>query len=145
MFAQQEQQFARAWELRRIAESAPPGVERGGKLSDARVERAWCRHRRPPTISSNVAKPLRNRLGRRLDSRAILLPRARNLLQDVDETRPSPLRRRWKVGAAVKRLQRRREPDAHGPAAGTGRRLYEGHIDAVHIGPLLAIDLDRDE
>src|SRR5699024_4360233 len=47
--------------------------------------------------------------------------------------------------AAVKRLERRCEPDAHRPAPRAGRGLNECHVDAVDVRPLLAIDLDRDE
>ena len=75
---------------------------------------------------------------RRCQTRAISL-------QDVDEPGPAPLRRRREVGAAVERLQVRRQPDAHRPAAGSGRRLHERHVDAIDVGPLLAIDFDRDE
>ncbi len=52
---------------------------------------------------------------------------------------------RRKVRAAVERLQVGRQPDAHRPAARSGRRLHERHVDAIDVGPLLAIDLDRDE
>ena len=55
------------------------------------------------------------------------------------------LRRRREVGAAVERLQRRRQPHAHRPAAGPGRHLDEGHVDAIDVRPLFAIDLDRHE
>ena len=50
-----------------------------------------------------------------------------------------------KYGAAVERLQLRRQPDAHRPPAGSGRGLHERHVDAVDVRALLAIDLDRHE
>ena len=86
------------------------------------------------------------RLGRlaRPSSRSARQTRAISL-QDVDEAGPAPPRRRRKVGAAVERLQLRRQPHAHRPAARSGRRLHERHVDAIDVGPLLAIDLDRHE
>ena len=72
-------------------------------------------------------------------------PDAADLLEDVDESGPSPPRGRRKVGAAVEGLQIRRQPDAHRPAARSGGRLHEGHVDAIDVGALLAVDLDGDE
>ena len=65
--------------------------------------------------------------------------------QHVQERRPAPGCGRREVGAAVERLERRRQPHAHRPAAAAGGGLHEGHVDAVDVGPLLAIDLDADE
>ena len=50
-----------------------------------------------------------------------------------------------KIGAAVERLEVRRQPDAHGPAAAVRQRLDISHVDAVDVGPLLAVNLDRHE
>ena len=49
------------------------------------------------------------------------------------------------VGPAVERLAVGRQEDAHRPAALAGHRLDRGHVDLVEVGPLLAVDLDRDE
>src|SRR5207253_1281628 len=76
---------------------------------------------------------------------ALLAPHARDLLQDLDKPWTPPLRARRKVGAAIERLEIRRQPDTHGPPAGAGGRLHERHVDAIDVGTLLAIDLDRDE
>ena len=46
------------------------------------------------------------------------------------------------ISAAHERLQIGREPDRHGPAAAAGGRLHVGHVDAVDIGPLFAVDFD---
>ena len=89
---------------------------------------------------------LRGHRFRRLgDLVALGVPDARNFLQDVDETRPAPPRRRREIRAAVERLQLGREPHAHRPTAGAGGRLHEGHVDAIDVRPLFAIDLDRHE
>ena len=78
-------------------------------------------------------------------ARAIVLPDARELAEQVEEPRPAPSRRRRKIGAAEKRLELRRQEDRHRPSAGSGRRLHERHVDAVDVRPLLAVDLDRHE
>ena len=80
-----------------------------------------------------------------LDARAIVLPHARELGQQIGEPRPAPARRRREVGAAEERLQLRRQEHRHRPAARSRRRLHERHVDAIDVGPLLAIDLDRHE
>ena len=52
-------------------------------------------------------------------------PGARQLVEDVGKSGPAPSRRRRKVRAAKERLEVGREPHAHRPAAGAGRRLHE--------------------
>ena len=52
---------------------------------------------------------------------------------------------RGKVGAAEEGLGLGREEDAHGPAAVLGEHLHGLHVDGVHVGPLLAVDLDGHE
>ncbi len=49
---------------------------------------------------------------------------------------------RRKIGAAEERLQVRREPHGHGPAAAAGGGLHERHVDAVDIGALFAVHFD---
>ena len=49
-----------------------------------------------------------------------------------------------KVGAAVERLALGCQPDGHRPAAAAAHRLHRGHVEAVDVGTLLAVDLDRD-
>ena len=87
----------------------------------------------------------RQRIGRplRLCRRSLL--QTRPISARMSTNRAAPARLRRKVGAAVKRLEVRRQPDAHRPAARPGRRLHERHVDAIDVGPLLAIDLDRHE
>ena len=52
---------------------------------------------------------------------------------------------RREVGAAVERLQVRRQEHRHRPAALAGQQLHGGHVDLIEVGPFLAIDLDADE
>src|SRR5207245_11073794 len=47
--------------------------------------------------------------------------------------------------AAVVRVPLRREPHAHRSAARSSGRLDEGHVDAIDVGSLLAIELNGDE
>ena len=60
------------------------------------------------------------------------------------KTRPVNCVRR-KIRPAEERFQVRRQPHAHRPAATARGRLHEGHVDVVHVGPLLAIHFDGDE
>ena len=98
----------------------------------------------PPGLPVRCAAARRWR-GRPFELVALLAPGAGQLRQDLHEPRPSPPARRRKVGAAVERLQRRRQPHAHRPPAGPGGGLDEQHVDAVHVGPLFAVHLDRHE
>ena len=147
MLAQQEEQLARSRKLRARRRS------RRGAASKAAAELPWSAATStsgpgtawPPRLRTEALQPLDDATSRPLDLVAFLAPDARDLLEDVDEPRPSPARRRREVGAAVERLQRRREPHAHRPPAGSGRRLHERHVDAIDVRPLFAIDLDRDE
>ena len=52
---------------------------------------------------------------------------------------------RREVGAAVERPALGREEHRHRPAAAAGQRLDRAHVDLVEVGPLFAVDLDRDE
>ena len=84
-------------------------------------------------------------VGDSIHVRSLALPDARDLLEHLGETGTTPARARRIVGAAVKRLERRRQPDAHRPAAGAGRRLHERHVDAIDVRPFFPVDLDRHE
>ena len=93
-----------------------------------------------------AAQPLDD-LCRRLHdlARARRARRARSRASTSTKPGPAPLRRGREVGAAVERLQLGRQPHAHRPAAGSGGRLHERHVDAIDVGPLFAIDFDRHE
>ena len=91
------------------------------------------------------AQPFEHRFGRLLQLAAGGRPARRHLPQHVGKPGPPPPRLGRKVGAAEERLQVRRQPDAHRPAAGSGRRLHERHVDPVDVGTLLPVDLDRHE
>ena len=62
----------------------------------------------------------------------------------LERRQPVPRLRR-EVGAAEERLARRRQEHRHRPAAVPGQRDDGVHVDRVEVGPLLAVDLDRDE
>ena len=49
------------------------------------------------------------------------------------------------IGAAEERFELRRKKNAHRPTSRASRTLNKSHIDAVHVGPLLPIDLNTDE
>jgi hypothetical protein len=50
-----------------------------------------------------------------------------------------------KYGAAVERREVRSEEHVQRPAAAETQRLHRGHVDAIDVGTLLAVDLDRHE
>ena len=76
------------------------------------------------------------------DSVVVLLPRERDSLEDFRESGLAIAVRGREISATDKRLQLRREPDAHGPTAAAGRRLDEGHVNAINIRPFFAVDFD---
>ncbi len=86
-----------------------------------------------------------NFIGRRGDFIFPFLPELADLLEQLEEAWPAVTRIRWKISAAEKRLQLRREKDIHRPAAAASRRLHECHVNLVHVRPLLAVHLDADE
>ena len=73
------------------------------------------------------------------------LPELLHLLQDLQEARPALAAIRREIGPAEERLAVRREEDIQRPAALAARRLDEGHVDLVHVRPLLPVHLDADE
>ena len=79
-------------------------------------------------------------------SGASLAPRLRPRPSSTCAERRQPVARRVReVRAAVERAPVGRQEDAHRPAAAAGHRLDRRHVDLVEVGPLLAVDLDRDE
>ena len=66
-------------------------------------------------------------------------------LQHLREARHPVARLRREVGAAVERAAVRREEDGHRPPAVPGHGDDGVHVQAVDVGPLLAVDLDGDE
>src|SRR5207249_6218112 len=102
MLAEQEQQLARPRKLRRVAEAAGARIERLAKLRDRFRQRLRPRYSARPAGALQVLQLQREGVGGLDDFGALAVPDARDLLQDVHEPRPSPSRRRRKVGAAVK-------------------------------------------
>ena len=152
VLAQQEQQLGRPRELRRVAEAAV----RGGRTPSETA--------RPP--SSSASAPATRRFGLRpavgagrptSAARAARRPRSRRARDRRVHTRASSPSRSDEARAgptatsAGSRCRRRTASSSgvrntrHRPAAGAGRRLHERHVDAIDVGPLLAIDLDRHE
>ena len=64
---------------------------------------------KPRYVPSELVQPLRDRFRGRFDAGAIILPGARDLFEDVDEPRSSPLRGRRKVSETSRR-RRSQEP-----------------------------------
>jgi len=96
-------------------------------------------------VRPNAPEALRDRGGRLLHLLALLTPDAGDFFENVWKARLTPSGRGRKIRAAVEGLQRRGEPHAHRPTAGSGRGLDERHVDAVDVGPFFTVDLDRHE
>ena len=76
---------------------------------------------------------------------ALGLIRAGGGLQHLPEARQPMAGLRREVGAAVERDALGVEEDGQRPATLAGHALDGLHVDVVDVGPLLAVDLDRDE
>ena len=143
MLAQQEQQLAWAGKLRSVAEPAAPPVECAGEFLDGRLEHAGPGHDGVAGTTADGPQAFNDGRGRLQHLVGFLAPHPRDLLENFDKARPPPPRGRWEIGPSVKRFERGGEPHAHRPAPGPGGGLNKCHVDAVHIWPLLAINLDR--
>ncbi len=147
--AEQQEQLGGARELRRAAEPAEAPVEGASELIGGVGEGIEIGNR---AGTAGVVRVVRLERGEPIDDHArrgqhlgpLLPPDPCDLAQQVDEAGPSPAPARREVGAAMERLQVGGQPDAHRPAALSRRRLDERHVDAIDVGPFLAIDLDRD-
>ena len=151
---QQEEQLGRPGKLGGPAEAAMPRVEGGCELLHACREGVDAGNRRGRSGTArdvacrrrlHPAQPFEQRVGRLRQLTAAGRPARGDLPQHVGKSRPPPARVRREVGAAEERLQIRRQPDAHRPAARAGRGLHERHVDAVDVGALLPVHLDRHE
>ena len=76
---------------------------------------------------------------------APLGPRLRHAGQDPPEGRHPVRRFLGVVRAGVERTSLRREEGGERPPPVPVHRLHGIHVDAVEVGPFLAVDLDRDE
>ena len=148
--AKQRREHRRARELRRGAEAAVTGVERFREPGrDGRQQFGWLRRRGGSRHGGGPTCHLAHRGGdaRRggLHLGAPLAPAPGQEQQHLPERRPPVHLPRREVGAGVERLPPGGQEHRHRPAAGAGDRLHHAHVDAVHVGPLLAVDLDVDE
>ena len=147
MLAQQKQQLARAGKLRRVAEAAVPGIE--CLLELLHVLRRAPRSRHASRCRPSTVQPAPQLLGQRSADCSDFV-RSRATTRAIScRISMKPGRPHRDVGGKYvppkNGLQVRRQPHAHRPAARPGRRLHERHVDAIDVGPLLAIHLDRHE
>ena len=141
---EQEEQVVRRRELRRVPEPAVDRVE----LEDQGLV--------GPLDRPGVHLALRRRGGRlrergrhllgRLDERAApLAPHLRDPRDELAHPRRSEPGLLREIGPGEERAPVRGQDHGQGPAARAGQELADGHVDLVHVGPLLAVDLDADE
>ena len=151
MISQQEVEDRGARELRERLRNRPAaGRNRGGRhRSRCRGAAGRSRARRGAGAARLAAQVLPELLhhvpGRFHDLVPIGFPGRGDLRKDGGEAGAPLARLGRKVRPAEKRLQIGRHPHRHGPAAAAGGGLHEGHVDAVHVGPLFAIHLDGHE
>ena len=143
---QAELQRHRLRELRCAAEPAPAAVERGpqglhGLPGDllGQADRSIASSDPTLAIDSVDLAALRH------DLVAPLVPRLGDPRQHLAERRHPVTRLRRVVRARVERPPVGREERRHRPAAVAGHRLHGVHVDAVEVGSLLPVHLDRDE
>ena len=143
--AEEEQGVVRRREFRGRPEAPELGVEAlaegGGRRRDVRlaerVARLGCRER------ADVPSQFR---GGAPDGLGVLAPEGADPLGEVQHPEAAAPRLAREVGAHPERLARvRREERRQRPPAAPGRREHGGHVDAVHVRPLLAVHLDADE
>jgi hypothetical protein len=143
--AQEELERRVGRKLGRAAESAPFGIEQlgergrgpGEETTRERLGRGLAGARVPDRLGEDVGLPreVGPALAVRVGDRGEHLPEARQAVTRLGrEVRAAP------EGPAV-----RREEDRQRPAAVSGQRDHRLHVEAVHVRPLLAVDLDRDE
>ncbi len=129
---------------------APPKPPCTGSKSASQRSRGRGEDFRPDGRAAG--KPLRVLLevrdhlrGGRLEVLRALAPGADHGREHRREPGPAPAILGREVRPAVEGPAVRRQKEREGPSAGAGHRLDRRHVDVVHVGPLLAIDLDRDE
>ncbi len=145
--AEEQLEAHRGGKFRRAAEAALDRVElagdrRMGALEDGRQRSSGPGRPRDRGAGLEVVEHFP---GRALELVAARFPGFGDRREDLEEPGPSPARGRREVRPAIERLSLRREKEREGPAAAAGHHLNGLHVDVVDVGPLLAVDLDRDE
>jgi hypothetical protein len=146
--AKEKIQHAPAGEFRRVAKAAVLPVEGFFQITERALESVARRRAKgsfPRRHGSPVGPGAQNFHGARAfgdEFFALLGPAPPKGAQHVREARPPVAVLGRKISAAIKRLEIRREPRAQRPAAMAGERLHIGHVNAIDVGPFLAVHLD---
>ncbi len=144
---QEEEEVGGRGELRGRPEAAPLGVEALGETFPDRAHdlRAGERLRLAPRRREVLPHRLRHHLGLLKQLRAPEGPRLAQALQHPGEAGAAPAVGRREVGPREKGLEVWGQEHRVRPAARAGDELGRGHVDLVHVGPLLAVHLHADE
>ena len=142
----EKEKIGRPGKLRSSPKAAPGLVERFPEVVKAgpellRIERA----RRPGGMGGVLLQGLRGMVPLGDHPFPIVIPELSQLLQDAEKARSATAVVGRKVGAAENGLPIGGQPDTHRPSATSGGGLDIGHVDPVHVGPLLPVHLDADE
>jgi hypothetical protein len=143
--AQQQANFHRVREFRRVAETAVGRVEAAREFPAGVFENVGAKLPGRRRQVQGRLQMLGQMAGLFVDDLALVLP----CLGDVQEQPP----KRWQavavigreIGAAVEGFAIGRQEHRHRPAAALCQNLHRGHVDLVEIGPFFAIDFDADE
>ena len=134
-------------ELRRRAEAAPRAIERRRQRRECPVrERIVDRgHSVGGGGRRDACDRVRDLCPLGLDFGAALRPCLGDRLEHLPERRHPVARRVREVGPRIEGPPGRGEEDRHRPPARARHRLDGVHVDRVHVRPLFAVHLDRDE
>ena len=144
---EQEEEVRGRRELRGRPEAAPLGVEAGREPLPHGVHELGAGE--GPASRASRAEVLLHRLGHHVGLLEQLgtpeEPRLAQALQDPRQAGAAPGIGGREVRPREEGLEVGGEEDRVGPAARARDELRRGHVDLVHVGPLLAVDLDADE
>ena len=137
---QQEEEVLRRGELRRGAEAAVILVKGGAELFGRFFEHALVG---PARSRRGLARQIRGDLRPCFQERLpVALPAVGQRAQQGQQADPAAAALARQIGAGEEGLLLRRQDHGQGPAAAAGQRGADLHIHGVHVGPLLAVDLD---
>ena len=136
--------MVRRRELRRVAEPAVDRVELEDQGLVGPFDRQGVDLARRRS-AGRLGQRGRHLVGRLDEGRAPLAPHLGDPRDELAHARgPEPALLR-EVGPGEERAPVRGHDHRQRPAARARQELADGHVDLVHVGPLLAVDLDADE
>ncbi len=131
--------------LGRPAEPPVSLVEPSGKRFEGRTAGPFPGEIPRRGFRAGAPQDLHDLLGRPKHLPVAALPDALDAPDQLDHPHPAVTGLPRDVGAGKERLSVGGHENGQRPAAAARHDLADGHVDPVHVGPLLAVDLDADE